>query len=70
MGNDSYAKALSENSDGSGRVAASGKFFCRPGEHQQHIQCRVCGGYGHIAHNCGQKRQKSLVYCLSPIIKL
>ena len=40
-GSESYATTLSENSDGSGCVPASGKFVSSPGQHQQCIQCRM-----------------------------
>ena len=55
-GSDSRSKVSSEDSDNNSHKSTSGRSANRQG--QQHIQCRACGQYGHIARNCGQKRRQ------------
>ena len=56
-GSDSRSKVPNEDSDSNSRKPISGKSAYRQGQ-QQHIQCRACGQYGHIARNCSQKRRQ------------
>ena len=56
-GSHSRSKVPNEDSDSNSHKPISGKSAYRQGQ-QQHIQCRVCGQYGHIARNCNQKRRQ------------
>ena len=49
-------KVHSEESVSNGHKPANRRPFTR--QRLQHIQCRACGHYGHIARNCGQKRRQ------------
>ena len=54
-GSDSRLKVPSEDSESNGYKPTSDRSASRQG--LQHIQCRACGQYGHMARNCGQKRK-------------
>ena len=56
-GSDSRSKVPNDDSDSNSHKLISGKSTYRQGQ-QQHIQCRACGQYGHIARNCSQKRRQ------------
>ena len=53
---DSHSKMPSEDSNNYIHKPAGDRPASRPG--QQHIQCRACNKYGHIARNCRQRRRQ------------